>query len=297
MAKTELELIVCGQRHAAGDPNLTIGVCHIGVSVPIRAAYRSDQRPNGWLLRLRLRLVTAGARLGLAVHLLVQLDGTLVKVKIDTVLSGTHLDVVTARLRVGAPVVHPVLVGAELDLLVAGDLKVNPEAEIVLVERHLHVRSGPVVDRTHNTDLVSAPLLGQDEGFLVKGELVETLGVAHDVVVGSIEKCHRGSLGRIVRISRSPVASGFVPGSRTGELDAARSLVLKVNNTCEYVAVLAVVVEELRLVVAPSAVVAHHPDVIIDILVKDQLAVRNECGGQHAGTGQRGLHSYVLVVR
>ncbi len=181
VVSADLELVACRDLDAADLPDVAGSVGQVEIGIPSAVVEGSDERPCSRFLRLRR--VSARGRLILAVHRGAEFDGLLVEVEIDAVLAGSHGDVVTAYSGILAPVVVPCSVGAELDLGVGSELGVSPETDIVLVVVHLDVRlSAPVVEPADDSDDIGAPVLGEKEGVLVKGEPVETLAVADDVL-------------------------------------------------------------------------------------------------------------------
>ncbi len=180
----DLELVTRGQFHAADNPDVTIDVGHINVGRPAVTVDGSDERPDAWFLRFRS--ITISGRLILAIHRGIKLNSLLVEIKVNTVLAGGHGDVVRSDTCILAPVVIPSTISTELDLCVGCELGVSPESYIILVVVHLDVRiRTPIVESTDNADDISAPVLRKDKRVLVKGESIEPLAVADDVLRAS----------------------------------------------------------------------------------------------------------------
>ena len=193
-----------------------------------------------------------------------------VQVDVDAVVAGRNLDVVAAvehALRCGAERGVPGTVEAELDLT-GHERRVDPEALRLRVELHDEVVVPAADAVAHDAQLVERQALGERQRAAVEGKAIEALRVDVDIArtAAGDERDGRGlGFGFLGFTVETPVA-GVVPAGDTRQLEAVGCFFAEIDHTLVIDLVVEEAEEELRVVVAPAAVVADDPDGRIDAL-------------------------------
>ena len=172
---------------------------------------------------------------------------------------------------------------------------------VVISHLHIGVVGSPSIEGAHDTHIVEAVLLGENQGSTVQGEEIVTVAVALDILGTAIgQQSDALGLGLFGLGFRTPVKGGIIPVAGTGELEAAgRTGLAKVNQAGEGFALLLVVVQILvYLLERPGtygSAGTDNPYVIVEGNVLHHGSIRSEYRRNNVGFLGSGADGGLLV--